>query len=1544
MKVRPSFHSSRLNNHLSRRFVSRHLKLLSVLFVLIAAVLVTNVGSLSASKGTSARRATAKQSTPRAERKPGTQSVASVLNDDGSVKPGVNGSFDVSGFRMGYAPNGAPRFVSAPMVADGCASGWDTQFGLNGVEGGTVRALAVMGSDLYVGGDFTKVGNVTANRVAKFNATNGTWSPLGFGDGNGVGRTGSIVYALAVLGSDLYVGGSFMTVNYGGSGGTPEATAYNIAKYDTTASTWSALSNGNGNGVRGKYVTALAVMGSDLYVGGFFTSVNFYGTGGTPEVTANNIAKFNPSTNAWSALGTGNGNGVNNSVWALAVMGSDLYLGGVFTRVNYGGSGATPAFTANYIVKFNTTANTWSVLSTHSSANGMNLYVHALAVIGSDLYIGGYFSTANYSYTHNVQANHIVKFDTVANTWSALGNGNGIGLDNTVYALAVSGSDLYVGGLFTTTNFGGSGGTPEVTANHIAKFDTTTGIWSALGDGLNSSVNALAIGSDLYVSGDFTLAGNVVANRLAKFNLSESTWSAASNGTGNGIAGGTVKALAVMGSDLYVAGDFTNVGDLTANRVARFNSTTGAWSPLGFGNGNGVGKAGSIVYALAVMGSDLYVGGSFTTVNYGGSGGTPEVTANNIAKFDTTTNTWSALSNGNGNGVSGKYVSALAVMGSDLYVGGLFATANYGGTGGTPAVPANNIAKFDRTTNIWSALGDGVNNSVYALAVMGSDLYLGGVFTRMNYGGSGGAPPGSSANYIAKFNTSTNAWSALSNGIGSGNGLNKYVHALAVVGSDLYIGGYFTKANYSFSANVTANYLVKFDTITNTWSALKNGNGNGLDNCVYALAVIGSDLYVGGVFTFANFGGSGGTPAVTANRIAKFNTTTGVWSALGGGLNSNVNALATGSDLYLGGDFTLAGDSIASSHIAQWFIQDPPTLTYSNQNVAVDGSLTINPATGPADDVSVSSIAVQSVGAYTGGISVDNETGAVSISNAVPGGTHSLTIRATDNCGATTDASLLLTVIKRATTTTVSSSVNPSDFGQSVVFTATVTSTAGGMPTGTVQFKVDGVSAGAPVALDASGVATLTTSSLDAGTRAITADYSGDATFNPSTGTLAPAQQINCTTVPMTVTNSNDSGPGSLRDIINNACPGGTITFAPNLVSPITLTTGELLINKSLTITGPGANALAISGNWNHSGILPYSRVFHIQPNNTVSITDLAITNGYPRVFTGGGGVFNEGTLALTNCNVYDNDTVGYGGGVWNQGVLTMTNCNVYGNEASDGYGGGVDNHGTLTMTNCNVYNNGSVRGAAGGINNAGTSNITNSTLSGNSTWGGGGGVYNKGTLTLTNVTLTNNTTSGGSGGGIYQSGGTVSLRNTIVAGNFKGYSPNTTANNIFGTVDAGSSYNLIGPGGSGGLTNGTNHNQVGVSNALLGTLTDNGGPTQTHALLAGSPAIDAGDNCVVLASSSGGCLTSPLTTDQRGGGFARQVNGTVDIGAFEFPLNVANSSSSSKPVAGVPQMFSVNLSNPSPNSDRRRRLLMRAAAAGPCCGSRRTPRSSSGS
>jgi hypothetical protein len=263
-----------------------------------------------------------------------------------------------------------------------------------------------------------------------------------------------------------------------------------------------------------------------------------------------------------------------------------------------------------------------------------------------------------------------------------------------------------------------------------------------------------------------------------------------------------VRALAVSASNLYAGGQFTRAGGNPATNVAKWNGSS--WSALGSGIGTGFPDA---VSALAVSGADLYVGGSFTN-----AGGNPAV---NIAKWDG--NDWSPLGSGVyftdfSGAVSGR-VNALAVLGSNLYVGGDFTTA-----GGNAAT---NIARWNGSS--WSGVGSGTDGSVLALAVSGEELYVAGAFTN-----AGGVP----ANYVAKWDG--NSWSALS------SGMDHWVNALAVSGRDLFAGGVFRTAGGD-----TADYLAKWD--GNSWSAL----GSGMNGEVRALAVSGSDLYAGGSFTAA---------------------------------------------------------------------------------------------------------------------------------------------------------------------------------------------------------------------------------------------------------------------------------------------------------------------------------------------------------------------------------------------------------------------------------------------------------------------------------------------------------------------------------------------------------------------------------------------------------------------------------------------------------------------------------------------------------------------
>jgi hypothetical protein len=241
----------------------------------------------------------------------------------------------------------------------------------------------------------------------------------------------------------------------------------------------------------------------------------------------------------------------------------------------------------------------------------------------------------------------------------------------------------------------------------------------------------------------------------------------------------------------------------------------------------------------------------------------------------------------------------------------------------------------------------------------------------------------------------------------------------------------------------------------------------------------------------------------------------------------------------------------------------------------------------------------------------------------------------------------------------------------------------------------------------------------------------------------------------LVVTTPADSGPGSLRAEIAAANSGDSIAFDAGLNGKaITLSSGELQINKDLSITGLGANSLTVSGN--HA-----SRVFHIIAG-TVSLSGLTIASGQV-ANSGGGGILNEGTLAVTSCTFSGNFVVGGGGGVLNEGTLAVTSCTFSGNSAEVGGGGIANVFGTVTVTNCTVSGN-----SGGGISNdRGTAAVTNCTVAGNVAEVSGGGIDTfGGTLTVTNCTVTGNTAPF-HGGGILNFGeGTLRVANSTLAGN----------------------------------------------------------------------------------------------------------------------------------------------------------------------------------
>jgi hypothetical protein len=182
-----------------------------------------------------------------------------------------------------------------------------------------------------------------------------------------------------------------------------------------------------------------------------------------------------------------------------------------------------------------------------------------------------------------------------------------------------------------------------------------------------------------------------------------------------------------------------------------------------------------------------------------------------------------------------------------------------------------------------------------------------------------------------------------------------------------------------------------------------------------------------------------------------------------------------------------------------------PTLTYQNQTVALDGNLTINPATGPSDNGRVSSIVKQSSGTFTGNISVNDTTGVISVSNAAPAGTHTITIRITDNCGATTDTSFTLTVGKTDQTITFGALANKAFGDPDFAVSATATS-------------------GLAVAFAASGQCTLSGNTVhitSTGSCTITASQAGDRNFNPAPDVSQSFTIANSTLITLSQSNYN---------------------------------------------------------------------------------------------------------------------------------------------------------------------------------------------------------------------------------------------------------------------------------------------------------------------------------------------------------------------------------------------------------------------------------------
>lgn len=569
-------------------------------------------------------------------------------------------------------------------------------------------------------------------------------------------------------------------------------------------------------------------------------------------------------------------------VHAIAIDGDDVYIGGSFEFI-----GSTRVYN---VAHYDHLTKTWKPMG-----DGFDGTVNALAVKDGKVYAGGSFSYVGFN--KSTPMNDIAVWD--GNSWSEVGGG----LDGSVYSIAFLGSNLVVGGYFSNTGYDDN--TLAISVSNIAMWDGST--WSDMGSSLNDQVNCmLTVDDSLYVGGYFYDYASGLRG-VAKY--SGGDWIPVGVGVGGG-----VNALAVMNGNIWIGGDFLRSGDATQvlNMLAVWDGAS--INAVGTDPKIGITDAMGTVLSLHASGDSMYIGGMFSNIE--------GVQVDGIAKWR----------NGKIYPVSGGLygtVNSIVYGGSHgTLVGGVFleaggqpcnglasllsgdvwtlneatpaATGGYLETDVTAVVtndryvfvggyfttiatkPMQHIAMWDKVNRVWLPLGKGLNQGVRAMYLQDNKLYVGGGF---NFAGD------TVANHVAYYDLSTGIWHSM------GNGSVRFVEAFAGDGTNIYASSIFDLLSLGYREEIA-----KWD--GSSWTAIE-GEINGR---VYSLCYVGSTLFVGGYFN-----------AINSTKIANIATYDGnSWSQVGGGTSSSVWCmLPVGNDLYVSGYFAVAGsDSVF--YIARW--------------------------------------------------------------------------------------------------------------------------------------------------------------------------------------------------------------------------------------------------------------------------------------------------------------------------------------------------------------------------------------------------------------------------------------------------------------------------------------------------------------------------------------------------------------------------------------------------------------------------------------------------
>ena len=694
-----------------------------------------------------------------------------------------------------------------------------------------------------------------------------------------------------------------------------------------------STSGGVSGGSATVYALDVNTSTNEIYVGGNFTLA-----GPTPTAVGNIFIASQDGFTIVDTMGSGFTTGDVLSIFYDSTSGLP-YAGGSF-------SASIASLTLNYISYYS--GGAWQIMGSNSGntpyyglsggyVNAMTKYIPG----GSSQFVavGGSFTSGS-----GVTLNQIAAYDPASDIFSPF-TGLLQGVSSVVYATLYdpNSNSIYVGGSFSYV----AGG---VQANNIARFHLGTNTWYGLIDsttlvnGVNGPVYALTLdivtSGQIYVGGSFSISGGIATSNISIWN-GGSNWSKLSGSSGDGVGGNVYAILNTpyFPQYVFVGGSFNDIDSGTIGQVGNiavyYNS---AWYPIYFSGGlpaipgNQCGFD-NVVYALNFdnyLGSNYLIAGGAFTQSYDGNGNT--TTINYIGNYSVTfSSSWSVYGNGNttGGALNGT-VRAIAVDNNYniVYAGGDFTTDNDTGNS------LYNIAYYLQAGMNWyqmdsSTPGTSGTGSVYALAFdsnSNNTLWVGGTFLQMG---------ANAQSYIAEWYGTTSSGSSVSTtgqwttaSFYPGEGTNTNVYALNVSNYSspntiLCIGGQFTQITSAFASTdvnriTYGTYNSSNPATNNSWLPLSSSS-NGIGGTVYALEYVGSDLYVGGNISQVH-------TVSGINNIVKWvglSPSNGYWEPIlynaGYGVNGIVRALeSTGSDIYVGGDFTTTGSGFQLNYIGKW--------------------------------------------------------------------------------------------------------------------------------------------------------------------------------------------------------------------------------------------------------------------------------------------------------------------------------------------------------------------------------------------------------------------------------------------------------------------------------------------------------------------------------------------------------------------------------------------------------------------------------------------------